>query len=281
MVKISNIVGTRVVSSHLISSQPQKKSKIKAFSIAEAMITLTIFAVIAAAGAPLVSKQIKNNEFSDVQAKLLNTKIDNNKIETSGQIAALSKIIEDLDERLGKITTGLEDKVSKSDYGELKTNVETIEEKLENIVPKGTVAFFDLEDCPSGWAVIDASWNGRFPRFAGTYNVLSYDTSTKAFNATGTSQTLGVGTKQEDAIRNITGTGPAFIVYGNNYYVHWLLESGAMYHQQETGTTKISGAGNLGNGTNPNLLYFDASRVVPVSVENRPRSVALLGCVKK
>ena len=47
----------------------------KAFSIAEAMITLTIVSVIAASAAPMISKQVKINEMSDVQANILNQKI--------------------------------------------------------------------------------------------------------------------------------------------------------------------------------------------------------------
>ena len=48
---------------------------IKAFSIAEAMITLTIVSVIAASVAPMISKQVKINEMGDVQANILNQKI--------------------------------------------------------------------------------------------------------------------------------------------------------------------------------------------------------------
>ncbi|MBQ2870635.1 hypothetical protein IJE86_02920 [bacterium] len=141
-------------------------------------------------------------------------------------------------------------------------------------VPTGTIAFFASDRCPTGWSKVSDTYNGRFPRFAGQYTISGHG-DTAAITTT-----LNVGTTQEDAIRNITGTGPAFIVYGDQYYVHWLLESGAMYHLQRTGTTKIHGAGNLGNGTDPNVLYFDASRVVPTASENRPKSIALLGCKK-
>ena len=53
----------------------------KAFSIAEAMITLTIVSVIAASVAPMISKQIKINEMGDVQANILNQKIEDIKSE--------------------------------------------------------------------------------------------------------------------------------------------------------------------------------------------------------
>lgn len=33
-------------------------------------------------------------------------------------------------------------------------------------------------------------------------------------------------------------------------------------------------------GNNPSAFDFDASRVVPVASENRPRNIALLACIK-
>ena len=47
------------------------KTQKNAFSLAEAMITLTIFAVLAASAAPLVSKQMKYNDLNDMQAKVM------------------------------------------------------------------------------------------------------------------------------------------------------------------------------------------------------------------
>lgn len=64
----------------------------KAFSIAEAMITLTITAVLAAAAAPLVSKQLKNNTLSDIAFSALNQKYNSHE-----------KLIEDLEENFEKL----------------------------------------------------------------------------------------------------------------------------------------------------------------------------------
>lgn len=50
--------------------------KNKAFSIAEAMMTLVVISVVMAASAPLISKTIKNDTFADMQAKFLNQKIE-------------------------------------------------------------------------------------------------------------------------------------------------------------------------------------------------------------
>ena len=90
MIKSHNILRKEAFASRLNSPQFQKNYSIpfftaqnslttksrKAFSIAEAMITMTIVAVIAATIAPLVSKQVKINEMSDVQAKILDKKIE-------------------------------------------------------------------------------------------------------------------------------------------------------------------------------------------------------------
>ena len=48
----------------------------KAFSIAEAMIVFTIVSVALASVAPMISKQVKYNEMADVQAKVLNQRIE-------------------------------------------------------------------------------------------------------------------------------------------------------------------------------------------------------------
>ena len=48
----------------------------KAFSIAEAMIVFTIVSVAIASVAPMISKQVKYNEMSDLQAKVLNQRIE-------------------------------------------------------------------------------------------------------------------------------------------------------------------------------------------------------------
>ena len=48
----------------------------RAFSIAEAMIVFTIVSVAIASVAPMISKQVKYNEMADVQAKVLNQRIE-------------------------------------------------------------------------------------------------------------------------------------------------------------------------------------------------------------
>ena len=88
MAESRNTLGGGAIASRLKSPLSQKRSNlffikqnslttksVKAFSIAEAMITLTIVSVIAASVAPMISKQVKINEMGDVQANILNQKI--------------------------------------------------------------------------------------------------------------------------------------------------------------------------------------------------------------
>lgn len=69
-----------------------------------------------------------------------------------------------------------------------------------------------------------------------------------------------IGTWQDDAIRNIYGSGVGRDVSSQ--------PSGAFY---PVGSTPYAGYG----GTNGSFIGFDASRVVPTANENRPRNISL------
>ena len=196
-------------------------NKKKAFSIAEALITLMIVGVAMGSAAPLISKTMKNSQVSNFQLQYLQRQID---------------------------------------------------DLRRDVVPIGTVAFFNSSvtptsgsnPCPIGWTPLSADYNGRFPRFAGQYTINGFG-STAA-----TTTTLSVGATQEDAIRNITGD------FGNmDRYFGNPSTQGAFFVDSTLGYT--SPDGDIRNAAH---LYFDASRVVPTAAENRPKSIALLGCVK-
>ncbi len=191
----------------------------RAFSVAEAMIALLIGSLILGYSAPMVAKQLKHNNMSDVQVQVLNRKIE-----------------------------------------ELR--------RTQANIPSGAVMFFNLPTCPNGWSDISSNWNGRFPRFAGSYTSLEYDTTSKTLKTTGTAQTLSVGATQEDAIRNITGTVQG-AGYENSY-----VATGAF--QVNSRTVNVAN-----DGADTDYSYtFNAENVVPTDIENRPKSVALLGCQK-
>ena len=82
-----------------------------------------------------------------------------------------------------------------------------------------------------------------------------------------------LGELQSDAIRNITGS---FMVAGNgNDHGLGQPQSGAFYQSWRT-----SGSEWGNNGTPYYMTYFDASRVVPVAVENRPVNKAVRYFIK-
>ena len=74
MVKIQMAVRWRTGNS--LNSPKIQLSK-KAFSVAEALVTLLIGSLILGASAPMISKQIKHNNTSDIQAQILSREIDN------------------------------------------------------------------------------------------------------------------------------------------------------------------------------------------------------------
>ena len=295
--------------------QSQSLIPINAFSVAEAMIALLIGTIVLGFSAPMITKQLKHNDFTSIQAQIMNKKIENVKNISDANAGKISDIldgknvadyvdyikslennIKSLEDRLSDVetvtnNTNIQNIISgtnqqknydsdissiNKNLSDLTTSIDNIdndltklEKDIKNLVPKDTVAFFNLSDCPSGWSAINANWRGRFPRFAGSYTVLAYDTANKTYKTTGTAQTLSVGATQEDAIRNITGRSGDFegeeTTVGNNGAISTLLSSDGW---------------EGGHWATRHRLEFDASLVVPISVENRPKAVALLGCVK-
>lgn len=94
---------------------------------------------------------------------------------------------------------------------------------------------------------------GEFPRYAD--------------DGRGVDLNRTVGTRQWDAMRNITGT------FGGNTNDGDWDKTGAFFHN---GTRANGSDGSSGGG----LIEFDASRLVPVANEFRPRNIAWLACIR-
>ena len=106
---------------------------------------------------------------------------------------------------------------------------------------------------------------GLFPRCVGTQDLsvtVGEETTTQTFDGG------NVGDKAADCIRNITG------YFGGN-------ESGSEYPTGGAFYSQGGGYRGVDGSDNDNARFeFDASRVVPVGVENKPVSVALRFLIK-
>lgn len=131
--------------------------------------------------------------------------------------------------------------------------------------PTGTIAFFALASCPSGWALANGS-NGTLDLRGEFLRV--------ADSGRGVDAGRVAGSAQGDAIRNITGHIGNAIASGLAAYP--FSSSGALYGQVQT----VNGCDPSMHGPDFYNFYFDASRIVPTANENRPRNIALIACQK-
>ena len=232
-------------SSLIKSSLGKKNNKIKAFSVAEAAIALLIGAIVLGMSAPMISRQIKFNNASDVQISVLLRQVDELRRECS----------------------------------ELRSQVQGMSTKL---VQSGTIAFFNSTRCPDGWTVVDDSFNGRFPRFSGNYNICDKSgenpdgTCVGAVASSVTSNAVSL--MRGDAIRNVVDS---FNVTLRNDYEGFRNtitdDSGVFTSPWQSDIWTIAG----GNGLLSNYeVNMDLSKELPVSNEIQPKSISLLGCKK-
>ena len=137
-------------------------NKFLAFSIAEALVTLTIVGIAAGSAAPLISKTMKNSQISNYQIMDINKTID----KTNNQIKNINNKNANQDKEIETLKTLLYEKIKEIDaIKETLTNKGTDIENLSNdisnlqdkVIQKGTVVFFDINTysslggCPQGW----------------------------------------------------------------------------------------------------------------------------------
>ena len=165
---------------------------------------------------------------------------------------------------------------------------------LSGMVPSGAVMYFAGQTAPSGWlkangaAVSRTAYAALFAAIGTTYGAGDGSTT---FNlpdlrgefmrgwddGRGIDSGRVLGSAQGDAIRNITGS----IDSGNDQHRQLfddITARGALAVSKR-GWKRWTGDSNDGYNV-PTAFDFDASRVVPVAGENRPRNIALLACIK-
>ena len=165
---------------------------------------------------------------------------------------------------------------------------------LSGMVPSGAVLYFAGQTAPAGWlkangaAVSRTAYAALFAAIGTTYGAGDGSTT---FNlpdlrgefmrgwddGRGIDHGRAFGSAQGDAIRNISGS----ISTGSNSGHHLFDQAtatGALAISQKHWKTWTMDTRDGGN--NPSAFDFDASRVVPVASENRPRNIALLACIK-
>lgn len=174
-------------------------------------------------------------------------------------------------------------------------------------IPAGSIIPFagPVENIPAGWMLCDGSavsrstyanlynaigvaWGtgdgattfnlpdlrGMFLRgVASTNTINDPDANTRLSNANGGNSGNMVGSYQGDAIRNITGACGTFGGESRGE----LPDVGALW--RETGVNKNTGS-DWGGGAGIRSVNIDASRVVPVGSDNRPKNVYVTYIIK-
>lgn len=153
----------------------------------------------------------------------------------------------------------------------------------------GMVAFFAMDTPPDGWLVCSGQ-NVSRTTYAKLFAAIGVKWGSGNGSTTftlpnlqnefirGASSTRPVGTKEGDAIRNITGSLNSLADNENLTSADTVVMEGALYLSELR--TRAVGYG-AGNDTGYNVLGFDASLAgVPTADENRPRNIALLACIR-
>lgn len=149
----------------------------------------------------------------------------------------------------------------------------------------GITAWFPSDQIPTGWLAFDdirtrvteTAYPELYRLLVAQYGSIRNVPQAEDRFIRNAANGLAIGTKQEDAIRNITGK----------------IDSGSRSNEQLFDTAIPEGAfgidkarknwtydGDGGGSDRPSAITFDASRVVPTADENRPKALVLKLCIK-
>ena len=130
------------------------------------MIALLIGSVALGMAAPMITKQIKQNNFADTQFRVINRNLESLEQNTNSQIDDILSQLEETTARLAEL------------------------ENTESDIPAGAVMYFDLIKCPDGWAALTS----KYPNAANAF----------IRNQSGSGRTLG--SWQQNAAPNVEGS---------------------------------------------------------------------------
>ncbi len=290
----------------------------RAFSVAEAMIALLIGSLILGFSAPMITKQLKHNNFTSIQTQILNKKIENvdDKSDTNADnISINANNIKNINQNIKDLTDIINNNKAKDyssdiesltnritsleneeivDYSEdisslqsqITTNKTELTKKIteleKQINPAGIVKFFYNTGCPTGWSNI--GYEGHYIRVT-TNSETSYS----------------VGSTIGPSLPNITGGFPGIGEYfdgikPSSYYNADKDNDGlygALYRKNTEKFTKYGvPVGN--SGDREDYFAFDASKsnavygaikdntITALNEANEvlPRAVHLVACRK-
>ncbi|WP_372338014.1 pyocin knob domain-containing protein [Neisseria bergeri] len=149
----------------------------------------------------------------------------------------------------------------------------------------GITAWFPSDRIPTGWLAFDeiadrvteSAYPELYRLLVAQYGSIANVPQAEDRFIRNAGNDLAVGTKQEDAIRNITGK-----IDSGNRSTEQLFDTAVPEGAFGIDKARKNWTYDAGDGGNdrPSALTFDASRVVPTADENRPKALVLKLCIK-
>ena len=247
------------------------------------MIALTVMSVIAASVAPIVSKQVKINEMGDIQAQIINRKVEDVKstaTTNANDISQLNDVVKNLQKQIETINSDLVKQLNLKANSETVTNlsesVTELEKEIEKLTPSGAVVFF-ANNCPSNgkWTDVSNLYAGKYFRVLAEGENVGSSLKSALPNLKGVisgSVNLGVF----DNVR----TGK-HLFYGYNQNSNYLTTNMPLPAVRVDANGKAYYATTTGGGIHYNDLEFDASRYNSIYQdvnEVRPETIILRAC---
>ncbi|WP_308030487.1 pyocin knob domain-containing protein, partial [Neisseria lactamica] len=149
----------------------------------------------------------------------------------------------------------------------------------------GITAWFPTDQIPTGWLAFDeiadrvteSAYPELYRLLLAQYGSIQNVPQAEDRFIRNAGNGLTVGTKQEDAIRNITGK-----IDSGNRSTEQLFDTAVPEGAFGIDKARKNWTYDAGDGGNdrPSAITFDASRVVPTADENRPKALVLKLCIK-